>query len=400
MPLSKKYIWVSSFAHLTFWVAYFFLEFTTVEPFIGVKLTLYRSAIFAPIHALTVYLHLYLLFPRYFRQSKWLPYLGFTLALLLLNTLMRVSIDQFFYQWEVSRELIDRATFRQATAPRIDSLMSTALNQHVIGLFASNILILFLSLPIRFIQYEVEVRTLTEEKHQQELAKARAMALKAQINPHTMSNIFNTLGSFISQGKQDEAESYLQKYAALTRIVLHRTDELLVPLDRELEALDLYLSLEQVRLSDHFEYELKIEPNLKVSQTLIPPQLLQPLLENAVGHGIYHKEEAGKISIRITKTGQQLLCEVEDDGVGREKAKQYQRSMPRRPSKGLSITRSRIENLNLLYAQPSRIVVKDLTDTSGEACGTLVQIFLPFLERVTNGQAHSSKTKQSQEIRI
>ncbi|MEL6589361.1 MAG: hypothetical protein AAFQ68_04745 [Bacteroidota bacterium] len=150
-------------------------------------------------------------------------------------------------------------------------------------------------------------------------------------------------------------------------------------LDEELQTLDLYLSLEQLRTQHHFAYEIKLSPELDPYQLEIPPGLLQPFLENAIWHGLMPKEENAKLWLTIDPIDSGLEIRIRDNGIGRQAAQERQEASEYRPpSKGMAITEARVEMLNRLYDQQLSLEIQDMKTAEAQPDGTLVCLRIQF----------------------
>jgi LytS/YehU family sensor histidine kinase len=203
-------------------------------------------------------------------------------------------------------------------------------------------------------------------------------ALRAQMNPHFLFNSLNSIKYFIIRNQTDLAADYLTKFSRLIRLILSNSKQERVTLATELEALRLYVELEGLRFDQKFEFELVVDQNIDPEEIQLPPLLIQPFAENAIWHGLMHKTGAGKLAIRLSLKGNELVCEIEDNGIGREKAAEMRsKSATRDKSLGIDITRNRLERMNLLQSPDRMIEVIDLYLPNGAACGTLVRLSIP-----------------------
>jgi hypothetical protein len=196
----------------------------------------------------------------------------------------------------------------------------------------------------------------------QQLATAQLSALKMQLQPHFL---FNTLGAIvvlIQQQKTEQAEAMVEKLGDLLRLALEDVEAQEVPLWRELEFLRLYLSIEQARFEDRLK--VRIVPDAALSEALVPHMVLQPIVENAVRHGLGQSEEAVTIEVVATSTNGSLALVVSDDGPGLLSAK------PGHSGIGLTNTRARLARL---YGDKARLDV-----SPAAARGVRVTITLPL----------------------
>ena len=211
------------------------------------------------------------------------------------------------------------------------------------------------------------------------LAEVELQALRAQMNPHFMFNSLNSIKHFILTHEPLKASEYLTNFATLIRSILHNSREKLVPLAKEIEALLLYIELEQLRFRDKFDLHCGISEDVDLEQTMIPPLILQPYVENAIWHGLMHKTDKGTLMLSIARHDGAVRCVIEDDGIGREAAAVLKtKSATRYKSMGMGITRDRIEIHNKMTELGISIEVEDKYDASGDAQGTRVTIDIPL----------------------
>ena len=208
--------------------------------------------------------------------------------------------------------------------------------------------------------------------------KERLSALRAQIEPHFISNTLNAIDSLVNQNRVDEASSYIVKFSRLSRMILESSKSETISLDEEITILKNLIALEKLRLGEMLTYSIEVEEGLNLESIEIPPMILQPFIENAIWHGIQKKEAPGKLEIVIRKQGEkELEFIVRDDGIGRTRAKLMQKkSLLNQKSWGMSITQERIETIPKM--QGARLDIIDLMDRQGKPAGTEVRIRLPI----------------------
>lgn len=206
-----------------------------------------------------------------------------------------------------------------------------------------------------------ELRVQTSELAQQ-LATAQLSALKMQLQPHFLFNTLGAITVLIQQQKTAEAEAMVGRLGDLLRLALDDVDAQEVFLWRELEFLRLYLSIEEVRFKDRLRVRIAAEDGL--SDALVPHMVLQPLVENAVRHGLSQSEEAVTIDVSATRRDGSLALTVSDDGPGLQPARLEQ------PGIGLANTRSR---LGRLYGDRAGLVAENTAPH-----GARVTITLPL----------------------
>jgi ligand-binding sensor domain-containing protein len=212
------------------------------------------------------------------------------------------------------------------------------------------------------------------------LAEYKLTALRAQINPHFISNSLAAIQQLILNDEVDRAGQYIARFNLFIRYVLKYSDQALAPLEDELRIADLNIDLEQLRFSHHFVFEKQVQPGLNLRETRVPPLITQPFIENAIWHGLLplHNSRQPKLVLRVTQTETELILSIIDNGVGRQSKVAPTTNAMIDESRGTSLIAKRLENLNDIYANTSaRIEIHDLTDAQGEACGTHIDIILP-----------------------
>lgn len=216
------------------------------------------------------------------------------------------------------------------------------------------------------------------------LANVEMSALLAQMNPHFLFNSLNSIDNYIIRNDTVRASEYLNNFARLMRLILNNSRTNYISLKDELETLDLYLQMESLRFKDKFQYNIQVDESLDPASVNIPPMLIQPYVENAIWHGLMHREgngATGQVNIEVVRRGDNLVCTVEDNGIGREKAGalQAKRSTNNRSqSMGTRITEERIEIINKLYQLNAHVQFHDLHDGYGEPSGTRVELTIPL----------------------
>lgn len=208
----------------------------------------------------------------------------------------------------------------------------------------------------------------------------RLQALKAQMDPHFLFNALGSIQHFILKQETKESLNYLAKFSKLIRQMLENSVNDRVSLADETRALSYYIDLERLRFENKFEYHIDIDETIDAERTEIPPMLLQPYIENAILHGLRPKEEGGgQLKVVILRQFDDLLCVIEDNGIGREAAA-YINSHRRRShiSRGTSFTDSRIRLLNANRTQAVSAITIDLMDEDENPRGTRVELKIPL----------------------
>jgi ligand-binding sensor domain-containing protein len=211
------------------------------------------------------------------------------------------------------------------------------------------------------------------------LAGNELKALRAQMNPHFVFNSLNSIQHFILTNKSSDAGKYLNKFARLMRVILNNSEKSVITIREELEYLTLYIELEAMRFDNKFEWKIDIAEDIDTDYFEIPAMLLQPYVENAILHGLTPKGEGGVLEIIMRLQGNNLLCRIRDNGIGREKSREMRQLSNRKDHKslGMKITSDRLELINNLQGSHLSMTVTDLKNEDGTPAGTQVDIFIP-----------------------
>ena len=214
----------------------------------------------------------------------------------------------------------------------------------------------------------------------QKATELEMQALRAQMNPHFIFNSLNSINRFILQNNRTQASEYLTKFSKLVRLILQNSQASLITLDSELESLELYLNLEALRFNYHFDYKISVPKDIDISALQVPPLILQPYAENAIWHGLMHKEEKGQLDIEVSEEDDHLYFKITDNGIGREKAAALaSKSATKHKSMGLRITAHRIAIIQNSQTLESPVTINDLVNADGSAAGTEVIIKMPVI---------------------
>ncbi len=236
----------------------------------------------------------------------------------------------------------------------------------------------------------VKDRERLRAKFNQQLAELEMKALHAQMNPHFLFNSLNAIKFYIIRKDKEKAADYLTNFAMLIRRMLKNSSHQLIPLSVDIDTLELYIKIEKLRFDNEFDYKITIDPILKSMDLMIPPMLFQPFVENAIWHGLMHKKEGrGLLSIGFFVKGNSIECIIEDNGVGRAKAKEIKsRAAQRNKSMGIQITQNRMNMSKILNQLDFHIKIIDLFE-DGNPSGTRV---LVTIEGIMSQHKKSKRT--------
>jgi tetratricopeptide (TPR) repeat protein len=208
-----------------------------------------------------------------------------------------------------------------------------------------------------------------ETSFQLQVADTEMKALRAQMNPHFIFNSLNSISDYITKHDTASADYYLTRFSKLMRMILENSDQKEIPLGEDLKALEIYMQLEALRLNHKFTYEISVDKEIDMENTLVPPLILQPFVENSIWHGIAQKNGSGKILIEVKKENEMINCIVEDNGVGR---KIPEGENNQKKSFGMKLTKARIDIMNKIKKSKGEIGLSDLAE------GTRIEVKLPL----------------------
>jgi ligand-binding sensor domain-containing protein len=215
----------------------------------------------------------------------------------------------------------------------------------------------------------------------QKLAESELKALRAQMNPHFMFNTINSIQELVLGNDDRTARIYFADFAKMMRMILENSTQKLITLEKEIDFLNLYLSFEKVRFKDKFELRLIVDERLETSLLKLPSMLIQPFIENAINHGLLHKESNGKLEVKFEQIDFEnevfLKCTIEDNGIGREAAMKLNKWRKKQHhSISTTVNSERIELLNTIMENKKfYLLITDLKE--GEtATGTKVELLI------------------------
>ncbi|WP_295128518.1 histidine kinase [uncultured Chitinophaga sp.] len=234
-----------------------------------------------------------------------------------------------------------------------------------------------------FVLFIIILRHKNEKLHLRQRAdELKMQALRAQMNPHFIFNCLTAINHFILAEEGDKASEYLTRFSKLIRMVLVNAGKTVVTLEEELTMLRLYLNMEQLRFKQAFDYDISFENGLHASMVNVPSFILQPFCENAIWHGLLHKEGKGQLTIYFAMEREVLICTISDNGIGRRKAKDLNTSpVEKGASFGNRLSAERLAIFNG-EVEGTSFVMDDVLDANEQVAGTRVIL------KIHNKQAH------------
>lgn len=244
--------------------------------------------------------------------------------------------------------------------------------------------LLLVSLIGVLLRWRIKVVTKREQEKtaiNKKIAETELQAVRAQMNEHFIFNSLNSIQNFINQNDAASASFYLANFGRLIRQTLEISESPTIALDDEIEYLNNYLSLEKMRFADKLNYKITNEVSTYASHTVIfPSMLLQPYVENAIRHGLGHKQYGdGLLLITFTEYMNGCKCVIDDNGVGRKKAMELKDAMYLQyQSKGMKLADEKVLLFNIDNVEKMTVSIEDKYDAEGRATGTRVSIFIPI----------------------
>ena len=223
----------------------------------------------------------------------------------------------------------------------------------------------------------------TKADIQRQLMALEIRALRSQMNPHFIFNSLNSISQLVASKRNEEGLQYLSKFSKLLRMVLNQSEKSFIPLKDEILIIDLYLQLETLRFGSSFSYTIHTDDKLDEEEILVPSFLIHPVIENAIWHGLLHKDGERRLIINFQgKDKDKLICIVKDNGIGIEAAtlkKQQQLNGEKQSSKGLKMVKERLALLDEQNNGTTSFKLEDMKDDNGYISGTKCSIELPVI---------------------
>lgn len=211
--------------------------------------------------------------------------------------------------------------------------------------------------------------------YEKELFMLQSKALNAQMNPHFIFNCLNSIKSLVQTNENNRAVDYLNLFAKLTRSLMQYSEKFAISLHDELEICRWYIQLETLRFGSKVNVDFVADNQIDTKLITVPVLLIQPFIENAICHGLVPMQTSGGLlQVKLFSNATNLLCTIEDNGIGRAAAIRRSALTPKYQSKGMSLSQERINLYNKQHHNKISTQITDKFDEAGEPCGTLVSI--------------------------
>ncbi|MFP5470766.1 MAG: PAS domain S-box protein, partial [Bacteroidia bacterium] len=216
-------------------------------------------------------------------------------------------------------------------------------------------------------------------KEKLQALKYQSRLLSSQLNPHFMFNALNSVQYYVLNEEAEPALDFVSDFSKLIRATLKNSLKDYINLSTEIEFLTSYLKLEQQRFRDKFDFTIEVAEDIDEQECFIPPMLLQPYVENTLVHGIANKPTKGKVKITFSVDESDILCTIDDDGVGREEAIKLRTITKGKDHVSIAtdLTALRLDVLNKVSKGKYSSKIIDKKTKSGKSKGTCVEIRFP-----------------------
>jgi len=275
----------------------------------------------------------------------------------------------------VSRSEEDKKNTRIEVLAKENEIINLKLRRNQNTLLISALLLALFTLMLYILYRQNQL------KSDKKMLTLEQSMLRSQMNPHFLFNSLNSIKLYIINNEKKNAVHYLNKFSKLVRKILEASSLREIPLAEELETVELYMTIENIRFSNEIQFKINIDEGIDPHIVKVPSLILQPFLENALWHGLSSKDGDKSILLHISRRKKGYIdISITDNGVGREVAEKLkQNKVLKRKSVGINITKERLSNFSKDYQNKFEIEIVDLYDKQGAACGTKVILHIPII---------------------
>ncbi len=221
---------------------------------------------------------------------------------------------------------------------------------------------------------ELRKKDRAQHEIQTKMMELHDSALRAQMNPHFIFNCLNSIKSLVQNNENGIAIEYLTIFTKLIRSLLQNADQNYVSLDTEIETCKLYIQMEALRFKNRFTFNIHIQPDLDLKSVEVPVLIIQPIVENAIWHGLMPRQAKGELLLNVERKGDYIVCRVDDNGIGRAASQLINSNRANHQSKGVSLTSKRIDLFSSLKELDAHFEIIDKTDEGGAPAGTTIEL--------------------------
>lgn len=221
---------------------------------------------------------------------------------------------------------------------------------------------------------EQEKLNLVKVDFEKELKHLRLVSLQSQMNPHFIFNALNSIKVFLIENDKEKAVYYLNKFSKLIRKILESSRSESHSLDEELELIELYINIENIRFEEHIDFSIEKNPDVNSSIIKVPPLILQPFVENSIWHGLMLSNKEKHIFIKTYIENNKVILSLIDNGIGRKASEQQKnKKVFKKKSVGLKLTQERLTYFNQKYNVNYKFKIIDLDPSLNKGTGTEIQ---------------------------
>lgn len=275
-------------------------------------------------------------------------------------------------EWILKRKELENAHLKELSViQKRDIIFKNALLFSILG-----VLVLIIGISVVINKSIQSRKKHTEAELKQRITEMQIHSLRAQMNPHFIFNCLNSIENFIMKNDKKAASEYLNKFSELIRIMLDSSRVDFTSFTKNLEGINLYIELEQLRFDNKFSFKSKIDPELLNGDYRVPHLMIQPYVENAILHGLSQSEKNGlELFLSAKLEDDYITYIIEDNGIGREQSAKYKsQNNPNHKSIGLELSLERINIFNQQQNGEGGVIITDLYDENNEPRGTKVFI--------------------------
>ncbi|MBN2522297.1 MAG: tetratricopeptide repeat protein [Bacteroidales bacterium] len=291
-------------------------------------------------------------------------------SLLNYENITKLTTVKLEYEFELEKRQLAYQQMQRET--KHEQQISKAKTKRKMLLFTSSSLLILISLLFLLLLNRQKSRI---DKLKIDINKNMQRLLSQQMNPHFIFNTLKSIQNFILNNDIKNSNLYLTQFSKLIRKILENSQFEVIPVKDEIEALELYVQLENLRLNNKFDFVLSVDPDINIDLTKVPSLLFQPYIENAIWHGLSKISNRGNLRLSFKKEKNKILCIIEDNGIGRKSAN----IDANHKSLGLEISGKRIQLINTLFRTEISPVIKDLKEETDGRKGTRVEFQLPII---------------------
>lgn len=279
---------------------------------------------------------------------------------LIFNTKLNEKITELETSYSREKQLQHKVEITDFELEKSETQKLWGLTLTIILIIASIIVIVYLR--FRNIKFDRD-RVVTEQQ-----------LLRSQMTPHFIFNSLSVIQGMVLNQEENKASIYLSKFSKLMRLILENSRNKTVSLDNELQTLNYYLELQNIRFQNRFTYKISIDDRINLKELFIPPMIIQPFVENITEHAFNPQKKEGEITIDIQKYDSHITCKIIDNGIGINAVKKAVKNQ--RKSLSTTITLERLQHLSKEFKTNASVLIQDRSNFNEQ--GTIVSLNIPF----------------------